>query len=242
MAHILFVPAAVQGEAAPAQLADALALVNEHALLYPQDKADLIIIGRGGGTLEDLWAFNTELVARAIFNSVIPVISAVGHEPDVTIADFVADMRASTPSHAAELAVIDKTVLQDKLQQYTDVMAHYLRRFLQVKGEALDRMLKSRIMQQPHSLLQLQEQRFDFTVQRLSGAMQRMVSAKAAHHGALCARLEACDPLRVLKRGYAIVEKDSVPVIKGEQLRPQDRVHIRMQDSTLSAVIEDIVQ
>ncbi|MBQ5583610.1 MAG: exodeoxyribonuclease VII large subunit, partial [Ruminiclostridium sp.] len=165
MAKVLVIPVRVQGEEAPEEIANGLDLVN--AL----DMAELIITGRGGGSMEDLWAFNDERVARAIFRSRIPVISAVGHEPDVTIADFVADLRASTPSNAAELAVPDQADLRDRLAHFQARMDRSVDRRLQVRRDALRRLGSSPFLQSPQRAIQEKRLLLDYQQQRLLHAM-----------------------------------------------------------------------
>lgn len=225
MADVLVVPVRVQGEEAPEEIAQALAVVNAFSL------ADLIITGRGGGSMEDLWAFNDERVARAIFQSVIPVISAVGHEPDVTIADFVADLRAATPSNAAELAVPDQTELRKILSQQQVRLQKAMQRQLQKEREALRRLAQSPFLQSPRKPIQERRLLLDYQQQRLTHAIDKHLGEARQQLGRLAASLDAMSPFRVLARGYAIAslerpEGETVlssvePVKAGDTLRLQ---------------------
>ena len=198
MAEVLVVPVRVQGEEAAGEIAAALDLVNAMAL------ADLIITGRGGGSMEDLWAFNEEIVAQAIFRSRLPVISAVGHEPDVTISDYVADRRASTPSNAAELAVPD----QEELRQTLDHLYHRLDRAmdrrLRERQDALARLGSSPFLRSPLQAVREKRMALDLCRQRLIRAMERKTGETRQTIGRLAAALDALSPFKVLGRGYAI--------------------------------------
>jgi len=233
IAAIYFVPAAVQGESAPEELADAISLVNRHG------KADLLIVGRGGGSLEDLSAFNTETVARAIFHSKIPVISAVGHEPDVTIADFVADVRASTPSNAAEIAVPDKNIYKSYLEKYDALFFNVLQKNIQHKKERLKTLLTTRAFRTPETLLHQPTQQLDYLQERLHSGMEKTITAKSRRFETLQTKLETLNPLAVLTRGYAIVEKNGKPVTSAKQ-QQGDNLNIRMHDGALLVTVDEI--
>ena len=233
MAKVLVIPVRVQGEEAPEEIANGLDLVN--AL----DMADLIITGRGGGSMEDLWAFNDERVARAIFRSRIPVISAVGHEPDVTIADFVADLRASTPSNAAELAVPDQADLRDRLAHIQARMDRSVDRRLQVRWDALRRLGSSPFLQSPQRAIQEKRLLLDYQQQRLLHAMDRQIGEHCQQMGRLAASLDALSPFKVLSRGYSITQKDDGTIVSElNQVEKGDTLLVRVSDGTITCTAE----
>ncbi len=233
MAKVLVVPVRVQGEEAPEEIAQGLDLVNALEL------ADLIITGRGGGSMEDLWAFNDERVARAIFRSKVPVISAVGHEPDVTIADFVADLRASTPSNAAELAVPDQADLRDRMAHLQARMDRSMDRRLQIRRESLRRLESSPFLQSPQRAIQEKRLLLDYQQQRLLHAMERQVGEHRQQMGRLAASLDALSPFKVLSRGYSITQKDDGTVVSElKQVEKGDVLRVRVSDGTITCTAE----
>ena len=207
MAKVLVVPVRVQGEGAAQEIAQALDLVNACRM------AEVIITGRGGGSMEDLWAFNEETVARAIARSEIPVISAVGHEPDVTIADFAADLRASTPSNGAERAVPHQGEVRDTLAHWDARLQRAMDQTLQRRREQLDRARSSPFLQSPLRSIQEKRLLLDYQQQRLVHGMERQVQASRERAGRLAAALEALSPFRVLGRGYSIAQKEDGTVL-----------------------------
>ena len=233
MAKVLVVPVRVQGEEAPEEIAQGLDLVN--AL----EMADLIITGRGGGSMEDLWAFNDERVARAIYRSRIPVISAVGHEPDVTIADFVADLRASTPSNAAELAVPDQADLRDRMAHLQARMDRSMDRRLQSRRDTLRRLGSSPFLQSPQRAIQEKRLLLDYQQQRLLHAMERQVGEHRQQMGRLAASLDALSPFKVLSRGYSITQtNDGAVVSELKQVEKGDTLRVRVSDGTITCTAE----
>ena len=233
MAEVLVVPVRVQGEEAAGEIAAALDLVNA------MDLADLIITGRGGGSREDLWAFNEEIVAQAIFRSRLPVISAVGHEPDVTISDYVADRRASTPSNAAELAVPD----QEELRQTLDHLYHRLDRAmdrrLRERQDALARLGSSPFLRSPLQAVREKRMALDLCRQRLIRAMERKTGETRQTIGRLAAALDALSPFKVLGRGYAIsYTEDGAVLTSVRQAKAGDPVDLRVSDGTLHCRVE----
>ena len=233
MAEVLVVPVRVQGEEAAGEIAAALDLVNA------MDLADLIITGRGGGSMEDLWAFNEEIVAQAIFRSRLPVISAVGHEPDVTISDYVADRRASTPSNAAELAVPD----QEELRQTLDHLYHRLDRAmdrrLRERQDALARLGSSPFLRSPLQAVREKRMALDLHRQRLIRAMERKTGETRQTIGRLAAALDALSPFKVLGRGYAIsYTEDGAVLTSVRQAKAGDPVDLRVSDGTLHCRVE----
>lgn len=203
-AEIILFPTLVQGDGAAAEIAAAVNYFNQ------TDCADVLIVGRGGGSIEDLWAFNEEIVARAIFNSHIPIISAVGHETDFTIADFVADLRAPTPSAAAELAVPSAAEL------YAGIAGLYAR-MLQAQNKAIEyrRILVNNLkLKSPRNVLDEKNIRLSEAVQRMEKIFSLRVMEKRKSFSESCARLEALSPLSVMARGYAIAQKEDGSVIR----------------------------
>ena len=208
MAKILLLPVRVQGVEAPPEIAGAIRYANEF------DVADLIITGRGGGSIEDLWAFNDERVARAIYASRIPVISAVGHEPDVTISDYVADRRASTPSNAAEIAVPDAAELREALTNSSIRLSQAIRKRMDTLAERLDQYKNKRVLTDPCAAIDDRRIRLDHTRERLLTVEQRLLGQKKEDFVRLTSSLDAMSPLRVLSRGYAIASAMDGSVVR----------------------------
>ena len=229
MAKVLVVPVRVQGEGAAQEIAQALDLVNACRM------AEVIITGRGGGSMEDLWAFNEETVARAIARSAIPVISAVGHEPDVTIADFVADLRASTPSNGAERAVPHQGEVRDTLAHWDARLQRAMDQTLQRRREQLDRARSSPFLQSPLRSIQEKRLLLDYQQQRLVHGMERQVQASRERAGRLAAALEALSPFRVLGRGYSIAQKEDGTVLSSiEQVTAGEGLSLRLADGLVT--------
>lgn len=229
MAKVLVVPVRVQGEGAAQEIVQALDLVNACRM------AEVIITGRGGGSMEDLWAFNEETVARAIARSEIPVISAVGHEPDVTIADFVADLRASTPSNGAERAVPHQGEVRDTLAHWDARLQRAMDQTLQRRREQLDRARSSPFLQSPLRSIQEKRLLLDYQQQRLVHGMERQVQASRERAGRLAAALEALSPLRVLGRGYSIAQKEDGTVLSSiEQVTVGEALSLRLADGQVT--------
>ena len=202
------VPVRVQGTEAPGEISAAIRYVNTQRL------ADLIITGRGGGSIEDLWAFNEEQVARAIFSSSIPVISAVGHEPDVTIADYVADARASTPSNAAEIAVPDRAELFSLVEGYRVRADSAMDKTLDRCEARLKALTSRRVLSEPGEAVNLRRMDLDLMRERLLGISRNILSRKRHRFVTLAASLDALSPLKVLSRGYTAAFDDDNHVVK----------------------------
>lgn len=233
IAKVILLPVRVQGPEAPGEIAEAIAYANEHRL------ADVLITGRGGGSIEDLWAFNDERVAYAIYDSVIPVISAVGHEPDVTISDFVADARASTPSNAAEIAVPDMGELLGRLTQQDGRMRQGLLNAAEKRRQRLESVAARRIWQDSGTLLQDKRQALDSVTARLADAAQRSLQQKEQRLATLSSAVDAMSPLKVLGRGYAIATDDGARIIRSsQQLAEGDRVHLQFQSGGATCRVE----
>ena len=223
IAKVLLLPVRVQGAEAPAEIAGAIRYANRHKL------ADVLITGRGGGSLEDLWAFNDERVARAIYDSEIPVISAVGHEPDVAISDFVADRRASTPSNAAEIAVPDRMELLRWLDGADSRMIRGVTRQLRASRERLEGMAQKRALTDPTAVIADKGMQLDHLQHRLAAAMRAVTDREGGRFAALAAALDALSPLRVLGRGYALAQTESGEILRSAaQTAPGERIRVRL--------------
>ena len=233
LSKVMILPVRVQGVEAPAEIASAIRYANRHQI------ADIIITGRGGGSIEDLWAFNDERVARAVYASEIPVISAVGHEPDVTICDFVADVRAATPSNGAELAAPDQTQLRNQLQNAQSRLLEAMTKQLKLSRQTLDALAAKRVLQSPENYLQDKRMQLDYLHQQLIAASQRQVAEKKQRFIRLTASLEAMSPLKVLSRGYSVVRaEDGTLVTDASRMRTGDRIRVQMQKGSLTACVE----
>lgn len=215
LCEVKLLPVRVQGEEAPGEIAAALAYANRYRV------ADLIITGRGGGSIEDLWAFNDERVARAIYESEIPVISAVGHEPDVTIADYVADARASTPSNAAEIAVPDRNDVRARLTALERSMTKTEESRLSALRERLTALERKRVLRDPMAFIADKRLLLDYTQKNLASLAEKQVGERRQRFAALCASLHAMSPLAVLARGYAVAR-----TANGTVLRSADEVTV----------------
>lgn len=234
LASVLVCPVRVQGEGAAEEIAAMLELVDAAGL------ADVIITGRGGGSLEDLWAFNEEIVARAIYRCKTPVISAVGHEPDVTIADFAADVRAATPSNGAELAVCDRAELRALLEQQARHMEKAQERRLELLRQRLRRLSERPVLRSPEGSLQQKELLLELLRQRLERAAAAAVEKRQRQFAALSGRLDALSPLKVLARGYAVATRQEQVLHSVAQLSPGEEIRLRLSDGTALCAVERI--
>lgn len=232
MAQVVILPVRVQGTEAAGEISRAIDYANACQI------ADLIITGRGGGSAEDLWCFNEETVARAIYRSDIPVISAVGHEPDVTIADYVADLRAATPSNAAELAVPDQNDIYGWLEQSKARVTQRLSRELALARESLRRFQHSRALSDPINLVEDRRMLLDRQSQRLATALQGQLSREKERFAASAAKLDALSPLKVLGRGYAIPQSEGRILLTADEVRKQERFTLRLRDGTVPCQVE----
>ena len=224
----------VQGAEASPEIAAALRYVNKYRV------ADLIITGRGGGSIEDLWAFNDERVARAIYASEIPVISAVGHEPDVTIADYVADARASTPSNAAELAVPDREEVLARLAVMERRMARVETDRLSALRERLDALSQKRALRDPTAFLTDKRLLLDYTQKSLASLAERQLGERRQRFAALCASLNAMSPLAVLSRGYAVARTESGAVLRSaDEVAAGERVGVTLGQGSLVCTVNE---
>ena len=235
LVKVRLLPVRVQGAEAPDEIVSAIGYANYHKL------ADLLIVGRGGGSIEDLWAFNDERVAYAIYRSEIPVISAVGHEPDVTISDFVADLRAATPSNAAELAVPDQDALRQMLDTMSSAMATPLQRQLKASQQRLKMLSESPALQSPQGYLEQRSKSVELLTNRLAAAQNAVLHRHNQSYLTLAAKLDALSPLKVLTRGYAMVQDDMGEVVRSvKQTAIDDTLEITLRDGTVKATVTQI--
>lgn len=233
LTKVILLPVRVQGAEAPAEICGAIRYVNRFRL------ADVIITGRGGGSLEDLWAFNDERVARTIYQSEIPVISAVGHEPDVTISDFVSDLRAATPSNAAELAVPDQTELREKMNMLRVRLNQAMQRQLKLSRQKVDALQNKRVLQSPMNYVQDRRMLLDYQQKRLLSVMQQTTGWRRQQFVRLTAALDAMSPLKVLARGYSMTKDVNGNVVTdASRLKPGERIIVRLQKGELQAAVE----
>lgn len=234
LTKVLLFPVRVQGAEAPGEIAAAIRYANHYNL------ADLLIVGRGGGSIEDLWAFNDEQVAYAIFESRIPIISAVGHEPDVTISDFVADLRAATPSNAAELAVPDQDALRQIMDSMSAAMLTALQRQVKSGKQHLDVLKGSAALQSPLGYLNRKEKDLQLFSTRLNSAQGKQIDRCRQRYIGLTAKLDAMSPLKVLTRGYAMVQKEDGTVLKSvKQTQNGENICVTFSDGSIHATVTD---
>ena len=234
LTKVRLLPVRVQGAEAPGEIAAAIRYANRYRL------ADLLIVGRGGGSIEDLWAFNDELVAHAIYESEIPVISAVGHEPDVTISDYVADLRAATPSNAAELAVPDQDALRQNLDAMSSAMASALSRQLKAARQHLNVLSQSPALRSPTGYIEQREKSLELLKNRLIAAQNQSITRKNQRYIAAVSKLDAMSPLKVLTRGYSMAQTEAGEVLRSvRQVELGERVSVLLSDGKLSATVMD---
>lgn len=234
LAEVCIIPVRVQGAEAPGEIAGAIAWANQHRA------ADLLITGRGGGSMEDLWAFNEEIVARAIYASDIPIISAVGHEPDVTIADFAADLRAATPSNAAELAVPDQNEIYAGLWGLGDRLGRAMTRQLEAGRAALERARRCRVLQEPMGYVDDKRVLLDYQRERLAHGLRGALSRERERFARGAAALDALSPLKVLGRGYGIPRRTDGGVIRSvKEVDTGDELELRLSDGSLTCTVLD---
>ena len=234
LSKVRLLPVRVQGAEAPGEIAAAIRYANYHRL------ADLLIVGRGGGSIEDLWAFNEEIVAHAIYESQIPVISAVGHEPDVTISDYVADLRAATPSNAAELAVPDREALAQALDSMANAMATALNRQIKAHRQHLSVLSKSPALLSPTGYLEQKRRQLELLKNRLIAGENQNIARNTQRYVALTAKLDAMSPLKVLTRGYSMAQNERGEVIRSvSQAELGERIGIQFSDGNIFATVMD---
>ena len=231
--HIRLLPVPVQGAGAVEKIAEKIKIMNDKKL------ADVIIVGRGGGSLEDLWPFNEEIVARAIYNSEIPIISAVGHETDFTIADFVADLRAPTPSAAAELAVPDVYDLKQKINSYQNRYRNSLKKKIELMKLRYEKCMKSRAFTDPTRKIKDQYMILDKYVKRLETKINILQKDKKTQFIELVSKLDTLSPLKTLTRGYCLTEKENKIIKSASELKKNDNIKLKFYDGEKTANILD---
>lgn len=232
LVKVRLLPVRVQGAEAPGEIAAAIGYANQYRL------ADLLIVGRGGGSIEDLWAFNDERVAYAIYQSEIPIISAVGHEPDVTIADFVADLRAATPSNGAELAVPDQDALRQNLDAMASAIAAALSRQVKAARQHLNVLSQSPALRSPTGYIEQRGKNLELLKNRMISAQTQQITGKRQRYIAAVSKLDAMSPLKVLSRGYAMAQGDGGEVIRSiHQTELGQRITVTVSDGALSATV-----
>lgn len=229
---IRLLPVPVQGEGAAEKIAEGIETMNRNKL------ADVLILARGGGSLEDLWPFNEEIVANSIYHSEIPIISAVGHETDFTIADFVADLRAPTPSAAAELAVPDIYEVKEKIRTYQNRLRMGLIKKVQIMKLRYEKTMSSFVFKEPTRRVQENYIRIDNNVRKLENLMKAKQENEKAKYSELVVKLDAYSPLKTLARGYAITQKEGKVIKTKAELKSGDMVDIRLTDGEVKAQIQ----
>ena len=234
MTKVILLPVRVQGVEAPPEIVGAIRYANKHKI------ADIIITGRGGGSIEDLWAFNDERVARAIYDSELPVISAVGHEPDVTISDYVADIRASTPSNAAEVAVPNAADMRELLENLGIRQSQAVRKKMITISSKLEELKKRRVLQTPMAYVDSKRAEFDYVKDKFIAAADRSNSAKRRDFVRLAASLDAMSPLKVLGRGYAIAADIRGELVRSiDDVKPDDKLRLCVNDGIIKCRVEE---
>lgn len=234
IAEVVFCPVLVQGENAPAQLIDAVERFNK------ANAADVIIIGRGGGSIEDLWAFNDEKLARAIAKSDIPVISAVGHETDFTICDFVADLRAPTPSAAAELATPNMTELLSYFKSVKDSLPAIMQRRIDFEKQELDNLASSKVLLSPEEFINIRKNELDMLSADMTKAFKAILSENQREFATLSAKLDTLSPLSVLSRGYSIVQNKNKVIKSTKELNIGENITIKLSDGKAECEVKAI--
>lgn len=229
--HIRLFPIPVQGKGAELEIANAIRIMNQKKL------ADVLILARGGGSIEDLWPFNEEITARAIYNSKIPIISAVGHETDFTIADFVADLRAPTPSAAAELAVPDIEEIKRKLETYNQRYKISLKKKIEFMKLRYQKCMSSKVFTEPTAKIKEQYINLDIIIKNLENLITNKVKDAKTKSIELISKLDTLSPLKTLTRGYSIAQKDGKTIKSVKELKTNDELDIRFTDGKIKTKV-----
>ena len=229
--YIRLLPVPVQGEGAAEKIAKGIEYMNENNL------ADVLILARGGGSLEDLWPFNEEIVAYSIYNSKIPIISAVGHETDFSISDFVADLRAPTPSAAAELAVSDIYELKQKINTYQNRLKISLTKKVEIMKLRYEKCMSSFVFKEPTRRINENYIKLDSYIKQLENLINTKSEKEKNRYVELVAKLDTLSPLKTLMRGYSITEKEGKIVKSIVELKKDDNIDIRLTDGKIQAKI-----
>lgn len=231
--QLILYPSQVQGEGAAETIAQGINALQNQGV-------DVIIVGRGGGSIEDLWAFNEEIVARAIFACPIPIVSAVGHETDTTIADFVADLRAPTPSAAAELTVYPIADLIKEIDDYSSLLSSAMNHRLNMVKNRLDSCIKLVAANNPKIKVREQRTHYVNLSEKISRLMQDKLTSNRHRLNMLITKTESLSPLERLKGGYVYAAKDGKPLIKTEQIKPEDEVNITLSDGEAKMKVQEV--
>ena len=229
--YIKLYPVPVQGEGAGEKIAEAIKIMNDKKL------ADVLILARGGGSLEDLWPFNEEVVARAIHESELPIVSAVGHETDFSISDFVADLRAPTPSAAAELVVPNIAEIGQKLDVYNLRLKNALKKKIDIMKMRYEKCMKSRIYTDPLRNINDQYLKLDIIIKNMTNSVLTKLQKSKTEAATNITKLDTLSPLKTLSRGYSIVQKDDKVIKSSKDLKQDDIISIRLQDGAKDAKI-----
>jgi exodeoxyribonuclease VII large subunit len=237
--EIVLFPVRVQGDEAPHEIASAIEAANRYSELC--EEIDTLIVGRGGGSLEDLWAFNEEIVAKAIFSSKIPVISAVGHEIDFTIADFVADLRAPTPSVAAEMAVPNKDKLKEKIKEIQERLTNLQKSKLESFFIKLEVLTKSYALRRPIRKVEEYKQSLDGLSDGLFKMFKLKIKAQKDRLDGAVHRLEAANPAAVLKRGYSVSTVRGEVIKSSNQVKEGDKIRVKLHKGELGCIVEEVL-
>ncbi|MCI6026826.1 MAG: exodeoxyribonuclease VII large subunit [Oscillospiraceae bacterium] len=231
---LLLAPAAVQGREASASIAEAIRLLNQDG------RSEVILVGRGGGSAEDLWAFNEEEAVRAVASSGIPVISAVGHETDVSLCDYAADLRAATPTAAAELAIPDRTVLLQALERRSELLRERMNRLLAEKQRKLSSLQQMPALHDPAFFLNKNRQRLDYLIESMYDLSRREIPRRSEQLGHRAALLESLSPLGILSRGYAIAERGGRPILSADELSHGEELCLRLHRGMAAVRVERV--
>ena len=229
--YIKLLPVPVQGQGAARKITEAIKIMNENRL------CDVIILARGGGSLEDLWPFNEEIVARAIFDSKTPIVSAVGHETDFTISDFVADLRAPTPSAAAELVIPNVKDILLKLKEYESRQKIALNRKIQIMKLRYEKCLNSKVFKEPLQKINERYMMLDIKVKQMESYINKKYINEKAKAIKLIAKLDALSPLKTLARGYSIITLNGKTIKEAKYLKKDDEINIKLFDGQVNAKI-----
>jgi exodeoxyribonuclease VII large subunit len=233
--EVVFYPAQVQGDDAVPQIVEGIKLFNK------LNAADVLIVGRGGGSIEDLWAFNSEELARAIYASKIPVISAVGHETDFTIADFAADLRAETPSAAAEYAVPDYDEQKNYINRLNNALFTCAKSVFSEKREQLKLLENSQYLKNPYKSIEYKQLKLDSLCESLNGFESRLLERKRLEFSACVSKLQALSPLNVLARGYSAAYYNGEIIKSKKQININDEINIKLSDGELKCLVKEIL-
>ena len=234
VAEVILFPSLVQGSGAKESIAKQIEVAQGFDL-------DVLIVGRGGGSIEDLWAFNEEIVARAIFESKVPIISAVGHEVDFTIADFVADLRAPTPTGAAEMAVPNMSDLNNQLMQYKIRLNENLSNKIKHYATRLQSVSDSYILKNPMALYEVKEQRLDNFIERLNTVIKNRLDKTAHGYELLINKLTLLNPMAILAKGYSVVKSGAKVISDTKDLKAADKINVRFNKGEVEAIVERII-